>query len=182
MRFSGVCLNIFFIIKSDTNIPSIHPNMDYKNIYFPVIFYHLFHRIYVPSIFILSTHRKFIGYAYIKCLESFTCNCKLNSQLCVILKYTYVTLMRFRSISRHWPLWGKSTGDRWIPLTKGQWRRKCFHLITSSWVIICWREKSKLIAEYLPSFANEYQGIIMLLIYKNIYVSYRNYYCTNKRY
>ena len=20
----------------------------------------------------------------------------------------------------HWPLWGKSTGDRWIPLTKGQ--------------------------------------------------------------
>ena len=21
---------------------------------------------------------------------------------------------------RHWPLWGESTGDRWIPLTKGQ--------------------------------------------------------------
>ena len=21
---------------------------------------------------------------------------------------------------RYWPLWGESTGDRWIPLTKGQ--------------------------------------------------------------
>ena len=22
--------------------------------------------------------------------------------------------------SRHWPLWGEFTGDRWIPHTKGQ--------------------------------------------------------------
>ena len=21
---------------------------------------------------------------------------------------------------RHWPLWGESTGEQWIPLTKGQ--------------------------------------------------------------
>ena len=34
---------------------------------------------------------------------------------------------------RHWPLWGEFTGDRWIPSTKGQWRGKCFHLLTSSW-------------------------------------------------
>ena len=34
---------------------------------------------------------------------------------------------------RHWPLWGESNGHRWIPLTKGQWRGKCFHLMTSSW-------------------------------------------------
>ena len=33
---------------------------------------------------------------------------------------------------RHWPLWGESTGDRWIPLTKGQYPGKCFHLMTSS--------------------------------------------------
>ena len=33
---------------------------------------------------------------------------------------------------RHWPLWGEFTGDRWIPRTKGQWRGKCFHLVTSS--------------------------------------------------
>ena len=28
--------------------------------------------------------------------------------------------------SRHWPLWGDFTGDRWIPLTKGQYRGKKF--------------------------------------------------------
>ena len=37
---------------------------------------------------------------------------------------------------RHWPLWGEFTVDRWIPRTKGQWRRKCFHLMTSSWSFI----------------------------------------------
>ena len=33
---------------------------------------------------------------------------------------------------RHWPLLGESTDHRWIPLTKGQWRGKCFHLMTAS--------------------------------------------------
>ena len=33
---------------------------------------------------------------------------------------------------RHWLLWGEFTGHRWIPRTKGQWRGKCFHLMTSS--------------------------------------------------
>ena len=33
---------------------------------------------------------------------------------------------------RHWPLCGEFTGDRWIPRTNGQWRGKCFHLMTSS--------------------------------------------------
>ena len=33
---------------------------------------------------------------------------------------------------RHWPLGGEFTGDRWIPRTNGQWRGKCFHLMTSS--------------------------------------------------
>ena len=36
--------------------------------------------------------------------------------------------------SRHWPLCREFTGDRWIPCTNGQWRGKCFHLMTSS----CW--------------------------------------------
>ena len=27
---------------------------------------------------------------------------------------------------------GEFTGDRWIPRTNGQWRGKCFHLMTSS--------------------------------------------------
>ena len=34
---------------------------------------------------------------------------------------------------RHWPLCGEFTGDRWILGTNGQWRGKCFHLMTSSW-------------------------------------------------
>ena len=41
---------------------------------------------------------------------------------------------------RHWPLCGEFTGDRWIPRTKGQYRGKCFHLMTSS----CWK-----ISEYI---------------------------------
>ena len=35
--------------------------------------------------------------------------------------------------TRHWPLCGEFTGDRWIPRTNGQLRGKCFHLMTSSW-------------------------------------------------
>ena len=31
------------------------------------------------------------------------------------------------------PLCWEFTGDRWIPLTKGQLRGKCFHVMTSSW-------------------------------------------------
>ena len=34
--------------------------------------------------------------------------------------------------SRHWPLCGELTGNRWIPRTNGQLRGKCFHLMTSS--------------------------------------------------
>ena len=33
---------------------------------------------------------------------------------------------------RHWPLWGESTGQRCIPLTKDQLRGKRFHWMTSS--------------------------------------------------
>ena len=33
---------------------------------------------------------------------------------------------------RHWPLWGEFTGHRCIPRAKGQWRGKCFYLMTSS--------------------------------------------------
>ena len=36
---------------------------------------------------------------------------------------------------RHWPLCGKFNRDRWIPCINGQWRGKCFHLITSSCVL-----------------------------------------------
>ena len=35
---------------------------------------------------------------------------------------------------RYWPLWGETTGDRWFPITKDQWRGKYFQLMTSSWI------------------------------------------------
>ena len=38
--------------------------------------------------------------------------------------------------SLYWPLWGESTGDRWIARTKDQLRGKCFHFMTSLWM--CW--------------------------------------------
>ena len=39
-------------------------------------------------------------------------------------------------------LWGESTGDLWIPLTKDQLRGKCFHLMTSSCTIIIFNSSS----------------------------------------
>ena len=33
---------------------------------------------------------------------------------------------------RHWSLWREFTSDRWISHTKDEYRRICFHLITSS--------------------------------------------------
>ena len=36
---------------------------------------------------------------------------------------------------RHWPLWGESNGKLWIPLTKSQYRGKCFHSMTPLWYI-----------------------------------------------
>ena len=46
--------------------------------------------------------------------------------------FVQVQIKKDTKAPRHWPLWGESTGDRWIPFTKGQWRRKCFHLMASS--------------------------------------------------
>ena len=34
----------------------------------------------------------------------------------------------------HRPLCGEFTVDQWIPRTNGQWRRKFFYLMTSSWI------------------------------------------------
>ena len=39
---------------------------------------------------------------------------------------------------RSWPFWGETTVDQWIPLTKAQWRKIWFHLMTSSYSIITW--------------------------------------------
>ena len=43
------------------------------------------------------------------------------------------------------PLWRESTGDRWIPLTKGQQCEKRYHVIRSSW-----RHDSASVYMYVP--------------------------------
>ena len=51
----------------------------------------------------------------------------------MIVRYVRKTSkLRVRGITRH-PAWRESPGSRWIPHTNGQQRRKCFHLMTSSW-------------------------------------------------
>ena len=48
------------------------------------------------------------------------------------------TDQRKHQTPRYWPFVREFTGNRWIPLTKGQLRGKCFHLMTSSWnVLLC---------------------------------------------
>ena len=48
---------------------------------------------------------------------------------------------------RHWPLWGEVTGDRWISRTKGQYRGKCFHLMTLSWTYCSQRFQIRFLKE-----------------------------------
>ena len=38
---------------------------------------------------------------------------------------------------RHWPLCEEFSAYRWTPCTNGQWRGKCFHLMTSSCIFTC---------------------------------------------
>ena len=42
----------------------------------------------------------------------------------------------------YWPLWGEFTGHRWIPRTNGQQRGNASHLMTSSWNLNIWMNKS----------------------------------------
>ena len=39
---------------------------------------------------------------------------------------------------------GLCARDRWIPRTNGQWRRKCFHLMTSSWLKLMYTAYSEI--------------------------------------
>ena len=53
---------------------------------------------------------------------------------CLLKRFFQMHIKEDTKALRHWPLWGESAGDRWSPLTKGQWQGKCFHLMTSSWI------------------------------------------------
>ena len=51
-----------------------------------------------------------------------------------IVYLTVYSMLKIKNINapRRWPLCGEFTGDRWISRTKGQWRGKYFHFMTSS--------------------------------------------------
>ena len=105
-----------------------------------------------------------LGYMLPKCINEFSVMTKWHTHITVTIIWA---LWRLKSPAsrlftqsfiqaqikecikapRHWPLWGEFTGDRWITRTKGQWRGKCFHLITSS----CTLNEAKLKIEYWRS-------------------------------
>ena len=53
---------------------------------------------------------------------------QITSVSIVAQPFVQVQIKESIKACRHWPLWGQSTSDRRIPLTKGQWHGKCFHL------------------------------------------------------
>ena len=89
---------------------------------------------------------------------------------------------------RHWPLCGEFTGDRLIPRTNGQLRRKCFHLMTSSWVLkfiawYLWHESVWL--NWVPS-PNQLQALLQVFVWGYViacvsYVSIKCVISINKR-
>ena len=59
---------------------------------------------------------------------------RLKSQAFQLFTQLFVQVQIEENIKapRHWPLWGKFNGDRWISRTKSQWRGFFFLLMTSS--------------------------------------------------
>ena len=54
--------------------------------------------------------------------------------------------------------------DRWIPHTKGQWRGKCFHLMTSSCTaIVCTPSQQKSVAFSLIDMGAQFEALISLV-------------------
>ena len=67
---------------------------------------------------------------------------------------------------QHWPLWGESTGERWIPLIKGQWCGKLFHGIITSLALIK-ASISLLFLKHWQHTKNRYQmGMDVLSIHR----------------
>ena len=86
---------------------------------------------------------------------------------------------------RHWHLRGDFTGDRWIPRTKGRWRGKCFHWMTSSWYgkfpklhrhSKFWRHRIDMLIKLHPNaltkplfYKYKYEGLYIIYIYVTVW-------------
>ena len=63
-----------------------------------------------------------------------------HQQLHFLFKYLFRHILKKKNKKKLYatgPLWGESTGDWWIQLTKAQKCGKCFHIMSSSWSIYC---------------------------------------------
>ena len=80
----------------------------------------------------------------------------------------------------HWPLWGEFTGDRWIPLTKGQWLRKIFPFVDVIMfeIVLPWKIETTHIWRYttpifrdsvLLSILVDYRYVRIRLLYESIH-------------
>ena len=56
-----------------------------------------------------------------------------TSVYCLFNSFFWLTTKKSSKPRITGPLWGESTGYRWIPYTKGQYCGKYFHEMTSSW-------------------------------------------------
>ena len=63
---------------------------------------------------------------------------RLQSPASPLFTQTFIQalIIEHTKAPRHWPLCGEFTVERWIPCTNGQQRGKCFHLMSSSWIIL----------------------------------------------
>ena len=57
----------------------------------------------------------------------------ITSVYCLFNSFFWLTTKKSSKPRITGPLWGESTGYRWIPYTKGQYCGKYFHEMTSSW-------------------------------------------------
>ena len=66
------------------------------------------------------------------------------------------------------PLWGEVTGNRWIPRTKGQWRRKCFHLKTPSYPRKLTSDNYRYLQVELKNTTNQTQIFLRYISWMNV--------------
>ena len=129
--------------KNDKNVNPQHIISDFKASWRNICWYYPF-SLYPPLI-----HPYIYIYTYILyicvcvwihkrpcliCLYNDVVMSTMASQITCIICLTFAPVQIKGCIKApsQWPLWGESTGDRLIPLTKDQLLGKCFRLMTSS--------------------------------------------------
>ena len=88
-----------------------------------------------------------------------------------LLSHSFRQIKENIKAPRHWPLWGAFISQRCFPLTKGQYRGKCFHLMTSSYSFvwnIVWHRRNFLICGYLGKWLSTHICLFHLNTFRGI--------------